>query len=84
MKAQFESEVVYGSLQEDLAKKGVIFTDTDTAVREHPDLLREYFGTIIPPTDNKFAALCGLVRWLIYLRPKRRLDRIPPAGVLPH
>ncbi|NBT14097.1 MAG: Fe-S cluster assembly protein SufB, partial [Planctomycetia bacterium] len=57
VKAQFESEVVYGSLQEDLAKKGVIFTDTDTAVREHSDLLREYFGTVIPPTDNKFAAL---------------------------
>ncbi|MFN9368747.1 MAG: Fe-S cluster assembly protein SufB [Planctomycetia bacterium] len=61
VKAQFESEVVYGSLQEDLAKKGVIFTDTDTAVREHPDLLRQYFGTIIPPTDNKFAALNSAV-----------------------
>jgi Fe-S cluster assembly protein SufB len=61
VKAQFESEVVYGSLQEDLAKKGVIFTDTDTAVREHPDLLREYFGKIIPPTDNKFAALNSAV-----------------------
>ena len=61
VKAQFESEVVYGSLQEDLAKKGVIFTDTDTAVREHPDLLRRYFGTIIPPTDNKFAALNSAV-----------------------
>ena len=61
VKAQFESEVVYGSLQEDLAKKGVIFTDTDTAVREHPDLLREYFGTIIPPSDNKFAALNSAV-----------------------
>src|SRR6476469_8006149 len=57
VKAQFESEVVYGSLQEDLGKKGVIFTDTDSALREHPDLLREYFGTIIPPEDNKFAAL---------------------------
>jgi Fe-S cluster assembly protein SufB len=61
VKAQFESEVVYGSLQEDLAKKGVIFTDTDTAVREHSDLLREYFGKIIPPTDNKFAALNSAV-----------------------
>ncbi|MFM1904503.1 MAG: hypothetical protein RLZZ440_2403 [Planctomycetota bacterium] len=61
VKAQFESEVVYGSLQEDLAKKGVIFTDTDTAVREHPDLLREYFGKIIPPSDNKFAALNSAV-----------------------
>jgi Fe-S cluster assembly protein SufB len=61
VKAQFESEVVYGSLQEDLAKKGVIFTDTDTAIREHSDLLRQYFGTIIPPTDNKFAALNSAV-----------------------
>ena len=61
VKAQFESEVVYGSLQEDLAKKGVIFTDTDTAVREHRDLVREYFGTIIPPDDNKFAALNSAV-----------------------
>ena len=61
MKAQFESEVVYGSLKEDLAKKGVIFTDTDTAVREHPDLVREYFATIIPADDNKFAALNSAV-----------------------
>ena len=44
VKAQFESEVVYGSLQEDLGNKGVIFTDTDTAVREHSDLLRQYFS----------------------------------------
>ncbi len=61
VKAQFESEVVYGSLQEDLANKGVIFTDTDTAVREHPELLREYFGKVIPPEDNKFAALNSAV-----------------------
>lgn len=61
VKAQFESEVVYGSLKEDLVQQGVIFTDTDTAVREHPDLLREYFGTIIPPNDNKFAALNSAV-----------------------
>ena len=61
VKAQFESEVIYGSLEEDLAKQGVIFTDTDTAVREHPELLREYFGKIIPPEDNKFAALNSAV-----------------------
>ena len=61
VKAQFESEVVYGSLEEDLAKQGVIFTDTDTAVREHPELLREYFGKIIPSEDNKFAALNSAV-----------------------
>jgi len=72
VKAQFESEVVYGSLQEDLAKKGVIFLDTDSAVREHPELLREYFATIIPPEDNKFAALNSAV-WsggsFIYVPP---------------
>ena len=72
MKAQFESEVVYGSLQEDLAKKGVIFTDTDTALREHPELFREHFGSVIPPTDNKFAALNSAV-WsggsFIYIPP---------------
>ncbi len=59
--AQYESEVVYHSLREDLQKKGVIFTDTDTAVREHPDLVREYFGKIIPIQDNKFAALNSAV-----------------------
>jgi Fe-S cluster assembly protein SufB len=61
VKAQYESEVVYGSLQEDLANKGVIFTDTDSALRDHPELFREYFGTVIPPADNKFAALNSAV-----------------------
>ncbi|MGC4003398.1 MAG: Fe-S cluster assembly protein SufB [Pirellulales bacterium] len=61
VKAQFESEVIYGSLKQDLTDKGVIFTDTDTAVREYPDLVREYFATIIPPSDNKFAALNSAV-----------------------
>ena len=61
VKAQFESEVVYGSLDKELANLGVIFTDTDTALREHPDLLKEYFASIIPPTDNKFAALNSAV-----------------------
>ena len=77
VKAQFESEVVYGSLQEDLVKKGVIFTDTDTALREHSDLLREHFATVIPPTDNKFAALNSAV-WsggsFIYVPPGVRID----------
>jgi Fe-S cluster assembly protein SufB len=77
VKAQFESEVVYGSLKEDLARKGVIFTDTDTAVREHSDLLREYFATVIPPEDNKFAALNSAV-WsggsFIYVPPGVTID----------
>src|SRR5262250_2985979 len=55
--AQYESEVVYHKIREDLEEKGVIFLDTDTALREHPDLFREYFGTVIPAGDNKFAAL---------------------------
>jgi Fe-S cluster assembly protein SufB len=61
VKAQYESEVVYGSLREELGRQGVIFTDTDSAVRDYPDLVREYFSTIIPPTDNKFAALNSAV-----------------------
>jgi len=57
MGAQYDSEVVYHNIREDLAKQGVIFVDTDTALREYPDLVRQYFGTIVPPNDNKFAAL---------------------------
>lgn len=59
--AQFESEVIYHSIRKDLEDKGVIFTDTDSALREYPDLFREYFGTVIPATDNKFAALNSAV-----------------------
>src|SRR5580765_409957 len=59
--AQYESEVVYHSLREDLQKKGVIFVDTDTALREYPDLVKQYLGTVIPIHDNKFAALNSAV-----------------------
>jgi Fe-S cluster assembly protein SufB len=55
--AQYESEVVYHQIREDLEEQGVIFVDTDTALREHEDLLKEYFGTVIPVGDNKFSAL---------------------------
>jgi Fe-S cluster assembly protein SufB len=55
--AQYESEVVYHKIREDLEEQGVIFLDTDTALREHEDIFKEHFGTIIPPGDNKFAAL---------------------------
>src|SRR6266516_3260 len=55
--AQYESEVVYHKIREDLADKGVLFLDTDTALKEQPDLFREYFGSVIPAGDNKFAAL---------------------------
>jgi Fe-S cluster assembly protein SufB len=59
--AQYESEVVYHSLREDLEKKGVVFLDTDTALKTHPDIMKRYFGKIIPPNDNKFAALNSAV-----------------------
>ncbi|MEE6273202.1 Fe-S cluster assembly protein SufB [Georgenia wangjunii] len=55
--AQYESEVVYHQIREDLEAKGVIFVDTDTGLREYPELFAEYFGTVIPSGDNKFAAL---------------------------
>ncbi|MFZ2480890.1 MAG: Fe-S cluster assembly protein SufB, partial [Propioniciclava sp.] len=55
--AQYESEVVYHQINEELEKQGVIFMDTDTALREHPEFFEEYFGTVIPAGDNKFAAL---------------------------
>lgn len=59
--AQYDSEVVYHNIREDLEKQGVIFMDMDSALREHPDIVKEYFGTIIPPADNKFAALNSAV-----------------------
>lgn len=59
--AQYESEVVYHSMQEDLEKQGVLFTDMDTALREYPDIVKEYFSTVIPTADNKFAALNSAV-----------------------
>ena len=55
--AQYDSESVYHNIREDLERKGVIFLDMDSALREYPDIVREYFGTIIPFNDNKFAAL---------------------------
>jgi Fe-S cluster assembly protein SufB len=55
--AQYESEVVYHSIREDLEALGVIFLDTDSALKQHPELFRKYFGTVIPAGDNKFSAL---------------------------
>src|SRR5438445_4697699 len=75
--AQYDSEVVYHSLKEDLEKLGVIFVSPDQALREYPDLMQEYFGTIIPPEDNKFAALNTAV-WsggsFIYVPPGVTVD----------
>ncbi|CAB0994580.1 Fe-S cluster assembly protein SufB [Corynebacterium diphtheriae] len=59
--AQYESEVVYHQIREDLETQGVIFLDTDTALKEHPELFQEYFGTVVPAGDNKFSALNSAV-----------------------
>ncbi|MBD3218556.1 MAG: Fe-S cluster assembly protein SufB [candidate division Zixibacteria bacterium] len=70
--AQYESEVVYHSMQKDLEDQGVIFKDMDTGLREYEDIVKEYFSTVIPPNDNKFAALNSAV-WsggsFIYVPP---------------
>ncbi|WIM68880.1 Fe-S cluster assembly protein SufB [Corynebacterium breve] len=75
--AQYESEVVYHQIREDLEEKGVIFVDTDTALREHEDIFKEYFGTVIPAGDNKFSALNSAV-WsggsFIYVPPGVHVD----------
>ncbi|MDH3306190.1 MAG: Fe-S cluster assembly protein SufB [Acidimicrobiia bacterium] len=76
--AQYESEVVYHRNREDLEELGVLFCDMDTALRDYPEVLQEYFGTIIPPNDNKFAALNSAV-WsggsFIYVPPGVHLDQ---------
>ncbi|MFL5971331.1 MAG: Fe-S cluster assembly protein SufB, partial [Gaiellaceae bacterium] len=70
--AQYESEVVYHKLKEDLEKQGVLFLDMDSGLRDHEELVKQYFGTIIPANDNKFAALNSAV-WsggsFIYVPP---------------
>jgi Fe-S cluster assembly protein SufB len=75
--AQYESEVVYHQIREDLEAQGVIFLDTDTALREHPDIFKQYFGTVIPAGDNKFSALNTAV-WsggsFIYVPPGVHVD----------
>jgi Fe-S cluster assembly protein SufB len=76
--AQYESEVVFHRNRADLEAKGIIFCDMDTAVRDHPDLVRRYFGKVIPPNDNKFAALNSAV-WsggsFIYVPPGVVVDQ---------
>lgn len=59
--AQYDSEVVYHSIKDDLVKKGVIYTDMETAIRDYEDIVRKYFMTLVPPSDHKFAALHGAV-----------------------
>ncbi len=75
--AQYESEVVYHAIREDLEEQGVLFLDTDTALREQPEMFREYFGSVIPSGDNKFSALNSAV-WsggsFIYVPPGVHVD----------
>ena len=75
--AQYESEVVYHKLKEDLESQGVLFLDMDSGLREHEELVKEYFGTIIPANDNKFAALNSAV-WsggsFIYVPPGVKIE----------
>ncbi|GAA2807653.1 Fe-S cluster assembly protein SufB [Saccharopolyspora taberi] len=75
--AQYESEVVYHKIREDLEAQGVIFLDTDTGLREHPEIFKEYFGSVIPAGDNKFSALNTAV-WsggsFIYVPPGVHVD----------
>ncbi|MCB0207589.1 MAG: SufD family Fe-S cluster assembly protein, partial [Anaerolineae bacterium] len=75
--AQYESEVIYHSIIKDLEAKGVLFLDMDASLREHPEIVKEYFGTVIPPEDNKFAALNTSV-WsggsFIYVPPGVHID----------
>src|SRR6202046_2367363 len=75
--AQYESEVVFHRNREDLEAQGVLFCDMDTAVREYPEIVRKWFGTLIPPNDNKFAALNSAV-WsggsFIYVPPGVKVD----------
>lgn len=77
VEAQYDSESVYSSLKVQWEKLGVLFCSTDEAVKKYPDILRKYFGTIIPPADNKFAALNSAV-WsggsFIYVPPGVHVD----------
>jgi Fe-S cluster assembly protein SufB len=76
--SQYDSEVIYGSLQEEIQQKGVIFSDMDSGLRDHPDIVKKYFGTVVPPNDNKFAALNSAV-WsggsFVYVPPGVKVEQ---------
>lgn len=78
VKAQYESEVVYGSLLKELEKKGIIFCSIDEALRDHEEIVKEYFGKLVPASDNKFAALNSAV-WsggsFVYIPKGVRVER---------
>lgn len=75
--AQYDSEMVYHNLRQNLVEQGVVFSDPETGLREHPELFKKYFGTVIPYTDNKFAALNSAV-WsggsFVYIPPGVKVD----------
>lgn len=75
--AQYESEVVYHNMKEEFQKLGIIFTDTDSALKEYPEIFKQYFSKLVPPTDNKLAALNSAV-WsggtFIYVPKGVRVD----------
>ncbi len=75
--AQYDSEMVYHNLRENLSEQGVVFSDPETGLRDHPELFKKYFGTVIPYTDNKFAALNSSV-WsggsFVYIPPGVKVD----------
>ena len=76
--AQYDSEVIYHNMNKELKEKNIIFLDTDTALREHPELFKKYFNTLVKYNENKFTALNGAV-WsggtFIYIPPNTHLDR---------
>lgn len=76
--AQYDSESIYHNMLDDIKEKGIIFTDTDTALREYPEIFKKYFNTLVKYNENKFTALNGAV-WsggsFIYIPPNTKLDR---------
>ena len=76
--AQYDSESVYHNMLDDIKEKGIIFTDTDTALKEYPEIFKKYFNTLVKYNENKFTALNGAV-WsggsFIYIPPNTKLDR---------
>ncbi len=85
--AQYDSESVYHNIRKDLEAKGVIFCDTDTALREHEDIVKQYFGTVIPANDNKLAALNTAV-WsggsFVWGSSQRKARRFTTSRAAPH
>ena len=82
--AQYESEAVYHSIREDLEEQGVLFLDMDSGLKEHPEIVKKYFCSVVPASDNKFSYSqhSGLVRWFIHICPKGCSCRDACSGLL--